>query len=45
MGKKPVEKAAPVVPAPAPVEKPAEQKPAEPEREEDSWDVQPDLGF
>ena len=40
---KPVEKPAP---APAPVEKPAEpSKPAEPEREEDSWDVQPDLGF
>ena len=41
----PAEKPAPA-PAPAPVEKPAEpSKPAEPEREEDSWDVQPDLGF
>ena len=41
----PAEKPAPA-PAPAPVEKPVEpSKPAEPEREEDSWDVQPDLGF
>ena len=41
---KPAEKAVPVDPAPA--EKPVEpQKPAAPEREEDSWDVQPDLGF
>ncbi len=41
---KPAEKAVPVAPAPA--EKPVEpQKPAAPEREEDSWDVQPDLGF
>ena len=47
---KTAEKPAPVsveksssTPAPVPEEKP--QKPAEPEREEDSWDVQPDLGF
>ncbi len=45
---KPVEKKPAEKPAEksAPVEKPAEpQKPADPEREEDSWDVQPDLGF
>ena len=30
---------------PAPEEKPQPQKPVETEREEDSWDVQPDLGF
>ena len=46
---KPAEKApaAPSpTPAPAPEEKPVQsKKPAEPEREEDLWDVQPDLGF
>jgi len=44
---KPVEKPAEKpAPAPAPVEKPVEpKKPVETEREEDSWDVQPDLGF
>ena len=32
-------------PAPVPEEKPQPKKPVETEREEDSWDVQPDLGF
>ena len=31
--------------APSPAPAPATDKPAAPEREEDSWDVQPDLGF
>ena len=44
---KPEEKASSApVSAPAPEEKPAQtKKPVETEREEDLWDVQPDLGF
>ena len=47
---KPAEKVTTPEPSPAPETKPAEkptepQKPADTEREEDSWDVQPDLGF